>query len=134
MRIFQFLFYMFYMSLLRRYQRETESDHRLSNAITAALPYSALLTINIVSILMLLTDWDERDWGGNFYQIVSLLFPLILLFVFIFVYVTCIRKEKYLEIVKYFLYFEKNLKRRFFAVLLYFIYIFATIIGILIII
>ena len=117
MKIFYFFFYVFFGTWAQYYHGER--DYSYGNAILGGLTLSILLSLNILTILLILGC-------GNIIRILIDNLGLgcisFLLLPFIFVYFSCIHKKKYLEIRERFSYMDKNWKKRLLAVLIVFLY------------
>jgi len=125
MRIFQLLFYIYFLTYLRHNDWESKSDYTFFNAIFPGLFFSIFLSLNIWTVLIVLGFNDMiKIIVGNlgFWKFFPFLFTPI-----IFVYFSCIYKKKYLEIVERFKHWDKNWKSRLLMVLIGFLYMGGTV-------
>ena len=121
MKIFQFLFYTFFLTFLRTYNRESKSDYTYFNAIVASLLYSVFLFFNVWAVSNVLGCNKLIDIAIDNMGFFTLMFSPI-----IFVYFSCIHKKKFLKIVERFQHWDQNWKSRLLLVLIGFSYMCGT--------
>ena len=118
MKIFKVLFYLFYVMVAKYLPGKPDYDY--DSAILGGIFFSTFLFLNIFAILIILGC--DKIIATVFANLELVGFFILLPFPFIFIYLTCIHKKKYIKIRERYSYLEKNWKKRLLAALIVMLY------------